>query len=357
VISWFYRESICFYLFLKAAANPTVKWRQGRYRLMWGGLAEEIKEPVGVDNPTDVKLNMSGGAGHDNNSGTGAAIRSDLDTDYDTDYDDSDHMDHLKSSGNANVNPINNNNNNNNAVISAKSAHARKPSMPKFTGANSGVTTAAASNVMVLKSSNNNNNNNNNKKTVTSPSTNHKRTSSYSVMMMRSQSTASGTNNNSSSASHFMNHSDLESNMINSNVAAGSPTTTVGSNSSLLSSQLPHARYNSQNGSNGSINSVNSGGRLPPSYSLKAAPNSHLISHHQHQHNASSIINTGAGGGGYNSTGTSYHSQLSLNLNSMSGSTVQLVQQQHSPDSLLTGGVETGEQLTGNNKYSSLKNV
>jgi hypothetical protein len=44
VISWLYRESICFYLFIKAASNPTVKWRDGKYRLKWGGLAEEIKD-------------------------------------------------------------------------------------------------------------------------------------------------------------------------------------------------------------------------------------------------------------------------------------------------------------------------
>jgi hypothetical protein len=44
MLSWLYRESICFYLFCKAAANPTVKWRQGKYRLKWGGLAEEIVE-------------------------------------------------------------------------------------------------------------------------------------------------------------------------------------------------------------------------------------------------------------------------------------------------------------------------
>lgn len=44
VISWFYRESICLYLFVKAASNPTVKWRDGKYLLKWGGLAEEIKD-------------------------------------------------------------------------------------------------------------------------------------------------------------------------------------------------------------------------------------------------------------------------------------------------------------------------
>ena len=45
VIAWFYRESICIFLFLKAASNPTVKWRNGKYRLRYGGLADEIIDP------------------------------------------------------------------------------------------------------------------------------------------------------------------------------------------------------------------------------------------------------------------------------------------------------------------------
>lgn len=44
LIAWLYRESICIYLFLKASIDPTVKWRNGRYRLRYGGLAEEIIE-------------------------------------------------------------------------------------------------------------------------------------------------------------------------------------------------------------------------------------------------------------------------------------------------------------------------
>jgi len=43
MLSWLYRESICFYLFCKAAVNPTVQWRQGKYRLKWGGLAEKVE--------------------------------------------------------------------------------------------------------------------------------------------------------------------------------------------------------------------------------------------------------------------------------------------------------------------------
>ncbi len=54
-MSWLYRESVCFYLFIKAASNPTVKWREGKYRLKWGGLAEEIRET----NNSDSKLVQS----------------------------------------------------------------------------------------------------------------------------------------------------------------------------------------------------------------------------------------------------------------------------------------------------------
>ena len=45
LVAWLYREGICSYLFVKASLDPTVKWRNGRYRLLWGGLAQEILEP------------------------------------------------------------------------------------------------------------------------------------------------------------------------------------------------------------------------------------------------------------------------------------------------------------------------
>jgi len=60
VLAWFYRETICLYLFLKAASNPTVKWRDGKYRLKWGGLAEEILEKKSVDiQKTPIKSNSN----------------------------------------------------------------------------------------------------------------------------------------------------------------------------------------------------------------------------------------------------------------------------------------------------------
>lgn len=43
LLCWLYRETICYYLFLKAI-NPTVKWRDGTYRLKWGGLSELVKD-------------------------------------------------------------------------------------------------------------------------------------------------------------------------------------------------------------------------------------------------------------------------------------------------------------------------
>lgn len=62
LIAWLYRESICIYLFLKASIDPTVKWRNGRYRLKYGGLAEEIIEPnkPGSNNSSlDVEKNTN----------------------------------------------------------------------------------------------------------------------------------------------------------------------------------------------------------------------------------------------------------------------------------------------------------
>jgi hypothetical protein len=44
LLCWLYRETICFYLFLKAASNNTVKWREGTYRLKWGGLSELVHD-------------------------------------------------------------------------------------------------------------------------------------------------------------------------------------------------------------------------------------------------------------------------------------------------------------------------
>ena len=53
-ISWLYRESTCFYLFLKAASNPTVKWREGTFRLKWGSRAIKIDDN-GTGKNTPVK--------------------------------------------------------------------------------------------------------------------------------------------------------------------------------------------------------------------------------------------------------------------------------------------------------------
>ena len=52
IIAWFYRESICFYLFLKAASNPTVKWREGKYLLKWGSRAVKIEDKNSANTPT-----------------------------------------------------------------------------------------------------------------------------------------------------------------------------------------------------------------------------------------------------------------------------------------------------------------
>lgn len=57
VVSWLYRETICLYLFVKAASNPTVKWRNGQYKLLWWGLAQEIKSDS--DSPAVVSNSSS----------------------------------------------------------------------------------------------------------------------------------------------------------------------------------------------------------------------------------------------------------------------------------------------------------
>ena len=66
VVSWMYRETICLYLFIQAAINPTVQWRHGVYRLKWGGLAEEISKTKPdtitktINNKHEQNVNKSG---------------------------------------------------------------------------------------------------------------------------------------------------------------------------------------------------------------------------------------------------------------------------------------------------------
>jgi hypothetical protein len=286
---------------------------------MWGGLAEEIKSAESVDNPSDVKLNMKlSGEATKGRDGLRAKTGEYNDYDDTDDYDDSDSMD-LKSSTNKG---------------GLTNKHARKPSMPKFnpnnnpsvtiTNPNQGVS-VATSNPMALKS--------NAKKTATSPLTNHKRTSSYSVMMMRNQS------NNTNNSNNYVNQSDMETNatsqtsplLLQQANSIGLSTSSLLSQQQLLQQATP--RYNQLGGSNGSINSLNS--KVPAaSYSLKSG--------YQQQQS----MNT--------NNSTSYHSQLSLNLNSMNGSSVQLLQQ-HSPDTLINMMSTTDGELNsiGNNSNTN----
>ncbi|GAU88156.1 hypothetical protein RvY_00904 [Ramazzottius varieornatus] len=45
IISWIFREVTSPVLFAKALLRPQIKWKNGYYRLKWGGLAEVIKTP------------------------------------------------------------------------------------------------------------------------------------------------------------------------------------------------------------------------------------------------------------------------------------------------------------------------
>ena len=44
MISWLYLESIFYYLYLKASFSPTIKWREGKFRLKWGTRAIKMDE-------------------------------------------------------------------------------------------------------------------------------------------------------------------------------------------------------------------------------------------------------------------------------------------------------------------------
>jgi hypothetical protein len=59
IIAWLYRESVCFYLFIKAASNPNVKWREGKYRLKWGSRADKIEDN---NNKQSKEVNIEAGS-------------------------------------------------------------------------------------------------------------------------------------------------------------------------------------------------------------------------------------------------------------------------------------------------------
>lgn len=42
LVAWLLRESMAFYLTLKAHSNSKIVWRNRKYRVRWGGLAEEV---------------------------------------------------------------------------------------------------------------------------------------------------------------------------------------------------------------------------------------------------------------------------------------------------------------------------
>ena len=41
-MAWLYRELICYVLFVKSLNSEPIQWRQSRYKLKWGSLAEEV---------------------------------------------------------------------------------------------------------------------------------------------------------------------------------------------------------------------------------------------------------------------------------------------------------------------------
>jgi ceramide glucosyltransferase len=42
VLGWLFREVTAPFLFLHAVFSPQIQWRQGCYKLKWGGQVEEI---------------------------------------------------------------------------------------------------------------------------------------------------------------------------------------------------------------------------------------------------------------------------------------------------------------------------
>lgn len=61
VVAWMIRESTAFLLYVKALANPEIRWRSRIFKLRWGGYAEElnISDPIDINdkNISNDKVN------------------------------------------------------------------------------------------------------------------------------------------------------------------------------------------------------------------------------------------------------------------------------------------------------------
>ena len=247
IIAWLYRELICFYLFLKAAANPTVKWRDGVYRLKWGGLAEEIKPTLTAKAKISAKdSSLKNG---NNNSSTNKLLNSNGTSNIDDEEEDEETMTVS--------------NNPSSVVLNMNQLGSNGTSM------NSLNSTSNSTTIINLNGSSNliNGNANNQltpSKIAKAPLLNHKRTSSFTAMI-------NNTNNNTNSQYHQQQQQQFNSG-YNSNAADGS-------NGNNLP---PYSTFDS-----------NANNFKSPSNHLKT-PNSNLLnssrSHHQYHHSISNPL-------------------------------------------------------------------
>ena len=231
VVAWLYRESICVYLFLKAACNPTVKWRNGKYRLKWGGLAEFVPDATHDADATTTTKDKSSSKLLKVPAAASAATA-------------------LLAAVNVNENASAQNNNSNKqslkSSLSDTGASQPTPQQQQQLTKALGVSSSSYS---------------------TGGNTNHKRTNSYSLMM-------NANNANNSSAvelrrpyDHNRNASDVESGSVSSRIVA--------------SSSRANLQAMSLNGSSSNVNININGTSTTP---LKTSP---TRANHQYHHSIS----------------------------------------------------------------------
>lgn len=272
-----------------------MRWRNGRYRLKWGGLAEEIRDPAAAATvppigPADLKIQI-------NNNETALQLTPHLspvanDYDYDDEYDiyefeDQENNGSTKALASQNINGSNSNINNNPAN--------------NINGFNKA---AILGSLMAKKQPVGSNANGNNNNTLTNKKSglSHKRTSSYSVMMMKQQQQQQNSSNT------YMKHSDGEGSGPSSSplLLQLHPQSQHHNNQQQQQQMTKFTTQNSIGGSNNSLASTSTntttGSTIVLNPSINSRTAAQLLKHANGIMNANQI-----------SSSSSYQSQSSLN--------------------------------------------
>lgn len=177
LLCWLYRETICYYLFLKAI-NPTVKWRDGTYRLKWGGLSKLVKDQAREKLAIDPNAAAAVAAGEAKLAAAGAASTGAVSP---------------PSSGPASPSTPLLSDHRVDTVTSVSVPKSSPPSAHKLTmsSSNTAVNLLGASSTSNGSTQQRNNNNTKSINSTNAQQQQHKRTSSYSMIMKPSTASSS----------------------------------------------------------------------------------------------------------------------------------------------------------------------